>query len=303
MFVFKAAVVGAGVMGGQIAQTIAAAGFDVLLKDIGQELVDHGLQEARDVTAATFAKLAAKGRLTEEEAAVRTDEVMARIHGTTSYDGFGDVDFVIEAVPERMEVKQAVFAELDAVTPGHAILASNTSGLSITEIGDATLRPEKVVGFHYFYPASVMPLIEVVEGEETSQETLQASVSFAQAIKKNPITCADVPGFVVNRILMSGLSEVWRMTEEQDLSLKAVDELIAGAKVTPMGPYMLVNLLGLDTTFHVAQHMVQAYGPERFYVHEGMATQVAAGRLGAKTKGDGFYTPDGEAAVVMTKDL
>jgi enoyl-CoA hydratase/3-hydroxyacyl-CoA dehydrogenase len=298
MFVFKAAVVGAGVMGGQIAQTIAAAGIDVVLKDIRQDLVDHGLQEARNVTSGTFAKMASKGKITEEEAAAKTEEVLARIHGTTSYDGFGDVDFVIEAVPEKMEIKQAVFAELDAVTPGHAILASNTSGLSITEIGDATLRPEKVVGFHYFYPAAVMPLIEVVEGDETSADTVQAAVNFAQAIKKNPITCGEVPGFVVNRILMSGMSEVWRMTDEQDLSLKAVDELIAGAKVTPMGPYFLVNLLGLDTTFHVAEHMVAAYGPERFYVHEGMATQVAAGKLGAKTGGEGFYKADGSGPAV-----
>lgn len=298
MFVFKAAVVGAGVMGGQIAQTVAAGGFEVLLKDIRQELVDHGLQEARNVTQGSFAKQVEKGRLTEEQAAARVEEIMGRIHGTTSYDGFGDVDFVIEAVPERMEIKQAVFGELDAVTPGHAILASNTSGLSITEIGDATLRPEKVVGFHYFYPASVMPLIEIVEGEETSAETAQAAANFAQAIKKTPITCAEVPGFVVNRILMSGLSEVWRMTEEQDLDLKAVDELIAGAKVTPMGPYLLVNLLGLDTTCHVAQHMVEAYGDERFYVHEGMATQVAAGKLGAKTGGEGFYTADGSGPAI-----
>jgi enoyl-CoA hydratase/3-hydroxyacyl-CoA dehydrogenase len=297
MFVFKAAVVGAGVMGGQIAQTIAAAGIDVVLKDINQDLVDRGLQEARNVTSGTFDKMASKGKITAEEAAAKIEEVIGRIHGTTSYDGFGDVDFVIEAVPEKMAIKQAVFAELDAVTPGHAILASNTSGLSITEIGDATLRPEKVVGFHYFYPASVMPLIEVVEGDDTSSETVQAAVNFAQAIKKNPITCAEVPGFVVNRILMSGMSEVWRMTEEQDLSIKAVDELIAAAKVTPMGPYLLVNLLGLDTTHHVAEHMVQAYGPERFYVHEGMATQVAAGKLGAKTGGEGFYTAAGEPAV------
>ncbi len=298
MFVFKAAVVGAGVMGGQIAQTIAAAGIDVVLKDISQELVDKGLQEARNVTSGTFGKLAAKGKLTEEEAAAKTEEVLARIHGTTSYDGFGDVDFVIEAVPEKMEIKQAVFAELDAVTPGHAVLASNTSGLSITEIGDATLRPEKVVGFHYFYPASVMPLIEVVEGDETSADTVQAAVNFAQAIKKNPITCGEVPGFVVNRILMSGMSEVWRMTDEQDLSLKAVDELIAGAKVTPMGPYFLVNLLGLDTTFHVAEHMLHAYGDERFYVSEAMATQVAAGKFGVKTGGEGFYKADGSGPAI-----
>jgi len=157
------------------------------------------------------------------------------------------------AVPERMEIKQAVFAELDACTPGHAILASNTSSLSITEIGDATLRPDRVVGFHYFYPASIMPLIEIVEGDETSAETLQATVTFAQAIKKQPITCLEVPGFVVNRILNSGISEVWRAQEEGDLSIKAIDEGVGAANVVPVGPYHLVNLLGLDTVLHVAE--------------------------------------------------
>src|ERR1700710_3028736 len=201
MFVFKAAVVGAGTMGGQIAQTIAASGTPVVLKDVKDELVQAGLDEARKVTQGQVDALVEKGRLTEEQAAAQVEEVVGRIHGSTTYEGFGDVDFVIEAVPERMEIKQAVFAELDAVTPGHAILASNTSSLSITEIGEATLRPDKVVGFHYFWPPSLMPLIEVVEGDETSAETVQAAVTFAQAIKKQPIVCGEVPGFVVNRIL------------------------------------------------------------------------------------------------------
>ena len=156
-----------------------------------------------------------------------------------------------------MEIKQAVFAELDACTPGHAILASNTSSLSITEIGDATLRPDKVVGFHYFYPASIMPLIEIVEGDDTSAETVSAAVTFAQAIRKQPITCAEVPGFVVNRILNSGIAEVWRAQEEQGLSIKKIDEGVGAANVVPMGPYYLVNLLGLDTVLHVAEHLVR----------------------------------------------
>src|SRR3954465_15117763 len=171
MFVFKAAVVGAGTMGGQIAQTIAAAGIDVVLKDIDEKLVDHGIEEARNVTAGQLARLVNKEKLTQEQADAQVEEVVGRITGTTTYDGFGDVDFVIEAVPERMEIKQAVFRELDAATPGHAILASNTSSLSITEIGEATLRPDKVVGFHFFYPASVMPLVEVIAGEDSSLET------------------------------------------------------------------------------------------------------------------------------------
>src|SRR3954452_25182791 len=190
MFVFKAAVVGAGTMGGQIAQTIAAAGIPVVLKDVRQEFVDAGLTEARNVTAGQIGRLVEKGKLTDEQAAAEVDRIVGLIEGTTGYSSFGDVDFVIEAVPERMEIKQAVFAELDAVTPGHAILASNTSSLSVTELGDVTLRPENVVGFHYFYPAAVMPLVEVVEGDETSRETVTAAVNFAQLIKKQPITCA-----------------------------------------------------------------------------------------------------------------
>jgi len=294
MFVFKAAVVGAGTMGGQIAQTIAVAGIPVVLKDIDDALVQAGLDEARNVTSGQVDKLVEKGKLTAEQGQAQIEAVLGRIHGTTSYEGFGDVDFVIEAVPEKMEIKQGVFAELDAATPGHAILASNTSSLSITEIGDATLRPEKVVGFHYFYPASIMPLIEIVEGEETSAETVAAAVTFAQAIRKQPITCAEVPGFVVNRILNSGIAEVWREQEEKGLSIKQIDAGVGAANVVPMGPYFLVNLLGLDTVLHVAEHLVESYGEERFYVPKGMQKLVSQGKLGAKAGGDGFYDPQGE---------
>src|SRR5215213_2443095 len=245
MFVFKAAVVGAGTMGGEIAQAVAAADIPVVLKDIDQKFVDAGLEKAREVTEGQLGRLVKKEKLTQEQADAQVEEILGRIEGATTYDSFGDVDFVIEAAPERMEIKQAVFGEIDEVTPGHAVLASNTSSLSITEMGEATLRPHKVVGFHFFYPASVMPLIEVVEGDETSPETLQAAVTFAQTIKKQPITCAEVPGFVVNRILNSGIAEVWRAQEEQGLSIKKIDEGIGAANVVPMGPYFLVNLLGL----------------------------------------------------------
>src|SRR5688500_12770938 len=288
MFVFKAAVVGAGTMGGEIAQVLAAADVDVVLKDIDQKFVDQGLEKAREVTQGQLARLVKKEKLTQEEADAKADEIVGRIEGTTTYDSFGDVDFVIEAAPERMEIKQSVFAELDVVTPGHAILASNTSSLSITEMGEATLRPEKVVGFHFFYPASVMPLIEIVEGDDTSRETVTAAINFAQAIRKQPITCAEVPGFVVNRILNSGASEIWRAQEEQGLSVKKIDESVAAANVAPMGPFVLVDMLGLDTVLHVAEHLNEAYG-DRFYVHQGMKKLVADGKLGAKSGGEGFY--------------
>ena len=292
MFVFKAAVVGAGTMGGQIAQTIAAAGIPVVLKDVSQEFVDAGLTEARNVTAGQMGRLVKKEKLTQEQADQQVEDVVGRITGTTTYDGFGDVDFVVEAVPERMAIKQAVFAELDAVTPGHAILASNTSSLSITEIGDATLRPEKVCGFHYFYPASVLPLVEIVEGDDTDPDTVTTAVNFAQAIRKQPITCAEVPGFVVNRILNRGVSEIWRAQEDGGLSIKKIDEAAVAANVAPMGPFTLIDLLGLDTVFHVAEHLNESYG-DRFYVPKGMRKLVEAGKLGAKTGGEGFYK-DGE---------
>jgi 3-hydroxyacyl-CoA dehydrogenase len=287
VFVFNAAVVGAGTMGGEIAQVVAAAGIPVVLKDVKQEFVDAGLAKAREVTHAQLGGLVAKGKIGQEDADRQLEEVLGRITGATDYDGFGDADFVIEAVPERMEIKQSVFAELDEVTPGHAILASNTSSLSISEMGEATLRPDKVCGFHFFYPASMMRLIEVIEGEETSEETLQAAVNFAQAIRKTPIRCGEVPGFVVNRILNSAVSEIWRVTDEEGLEVEEVDRVIKDSGTVPMGPYFLVDLLGLDTVLRVAMHLRESYG-DRFYVSPKMKELVEAGNLGQKS-GKGFY--------------
>ena len=295
MFVSKAAVVGGGTMGGEIAQAIAAADIPVVVKDIDQKFVDAAVEKARAVTEGQLGRLVKKEKMTQEQADARLAEVMGNIVGTTTYEEFGDVDFVIEAVPEKMAIKQAVFREIDAATPGHAILSSNTSSLSITEIGEATLRADKVVGFHFFYPASVMPLVEVIVGEDTSQETATAAYNFAQAIKKQPIVCGEVPGFVVNKILMATIGEIWRAQEEQGLSLKAIDEAIAEAKVAPMGPFFLTDLLGLDTVVHVAEHLNESYG-ENFYVHKGLKGLVADGKLGAKSGGEGFFK-DGEQTI------
>ncbi len=279
MFVFKAAVVGAGTMGGEIAQVIANADIPVVLKDVDQKFVDTGLEKARSL----WQSRVDAGKMDSAE----LDRRLGLITGTTEYEGFGDVDFVIEAVPERMEIKQAVFSELDGATPGHAILASNTSSLSITEMGEATSRPDKVVGFHFFYPASVMRLIEVIEGDDTSSETSAAAVNFAQAIRKMPIRCGEAPGFVVNRILNSSVSELWRFQEESGTDIKELDRVVAESKAAPMGPFFLTDLLGLDTVLHVAEHLRDSYG-DRFFVHRQMQELVAAGDLGAKT-GKGFY--------------
>jgi 3-hydroxyacyl-CoA dehydrogenase len=287
MYVFKAAVVGAGTMGGEIAQVIASAGVDVVLKDVEQKFVDQGLEKAQQVTQGQLGGLVKKEKITQDEADKQAEEIVGRIKGATDYDDFGDVDFVVEAVPERMQIKQAVFGELDAVTPGHAILSSNTSALSISEMGEATSRPDRVVGFHFFYPASMMRLIEVIEGDETSPETVQAAANFAQQIKKTPIKCGEAPGFVVNRILNSSVSEIWRVQEEEGIDVKEIDKVVQESKTVPMGPFFLTDLLGLDTVLHVAEHLRESYG-DRFYVHSGMKELVEAGNLGQKT-GKGFY--------------
>lgn len=299
MFIFKAAVVGAGTMGGHIAQTIAAAGIPVLLKDIKQEFVDAGLKAAREASEQQLRGPVKKGKITEDEAKAKVEEILSLITGTLDYDDFGDVDFVIEAVPERIDIKQAIFAQLDAVTPSHAILATNTSALSVSEIALATTRPDKVVGFHYFYPAFMMPLVEVIEGEETSHETIAVSYAFAQQTRKQPIICGECPGFVVNRILIAAVGEIWRAQEEGQLDILKVDQGLQEAKVLPMGPFLLLNLLGLDTALHTAEHLHEEYdgglddqNDSAFYVHQGISELVAAGKSGVKS-GEGVYTVDG----------
>ena len=279
MFVFKAAVVGAGTMGAEIAHIVASAGIPVILKDTDSERLEAGVARARSLWQAQVQA----GRLEAADAEARG----RLITSATDYAGFADVDFVIEAVPEQMDLKHAVFSELDEVTPGHAILASNTSALSITEIGQATIRPDKVVGLHFFFPASVSRVVEVVEGEDTSTETAQATATFAQAIRKAPIRCADAPGFVVNRILNAAVSELWRAQEESGADLEAFDRLIGEASPSGRGPFFIADLLGLDTVVAVAEHMSESYG-DRFHVHAAMRAHVEAGRLGAKT-GRGFY--------------
>jgi len=291
MFVFRAAVVGAGTMGGEIAQAIASADVPVVLRDVDSAPLEQGLATARRATERQLRGLVKRERMTEAQAATELEAIIGRIHATTGYEGFGDVDLAIEAVPERMDVKHEVFAELDAATPGHAILASNTSGLSISELAAGTTRPDRVVGMHFFLPASVMRLVEVVEGEATSEETVQAVVGFAQQLRKQPIRCLDQAGFVVNRILAAGLGELWRAQAEEGLSFEQVDETVREAKAAPMGPFELSDWIGLDTLLHLAEHLREFYG-ERFHISAELSERVAAGDLGRKS-GRGFYEHGG----------
>ncbi len=279
MFVFKAAIVGAGTMGGEIAQVLADAELPVVLMDVDREPVDRGLARARSL----WQVLVEQGKLEPAE----LERKLSLITGTTGYQELGDVDFAIEAVPERIELKRAVFSELDEATPGQAILASCTSSLSITEIAQATSRPDKVVGFHFLYPASRMRLVEVIEGEDTSPETAQAAFNFAMSIRKTPIRCGEGPGFAVNRILNSALAEVWRFQDQTGTGVTEVDEALVESGAAPIGPFLLGDLAGLDSVLLVAEQLQAAYG-ERFYVHEQLRELVAVGHLGAKT-GRGFY--------------
>jgi enoyl-CoA hydratase/3-hydroxyacyl-CoA dehydrogenase len=268
-------------MGGEIAYVVASAGIPVVLKDVDQKFIDLGLEKA----ASLLDRQVEKGRIDE----AGKQAVLELIEPALDYSAFGDVDFVVEAVPEKLAIKQAVFAELDAATPGHAILATNTSALSIDEIGAATTRPDKVVGFHFFYPASFSKLIEVIEGETTSPETTAAAVNFAQKIKKSPITCADAPGFVVNRVLTASLGEIFRAADEHGLSPAEIDAAVVSLKTAPVGPATLTDTLGLDTVLHVMEHLNEELG-DAFYVAPKLKELVEAGHLGAKT-GRGFYEP------------
>jgi 3-hydroxyacyl-CoA dehydrogenase len=279
MPVFTAAVVGAGTMGAGIAQAIADAGIPVVLKDLDQGALNAGLARARSIWEGRVQA----GRLEATELEAR----LALIEPASDYAPFGRVDIVIEAVPERLELKQAVFSELDEVTPGHAILSSNTSALSITELSEATTRPDRVLGLHFFYPAPTMRAVEVVEGEYSSAEALAVALQFLQAIRKLAIRSADAPGFIVNRILNSSASEVWRFQSESGVDPAAIDRALTDAKVAPIGPFHLADLVGLDTALGVADHLEDSYG-ERFFVHPGMRERVARGELGVKT-GRGFY--------------
>ena len=276
----KVGVVGLGTMGAGIAEVLARNGIQV----VGVEPTDTALERGRGHIEHSTGRAVSRGKLSAEEQAA----IFERIEFTTELERLADSDLVIEAIPERLDLKADLFARLDKICPPETILATNTSALSITEMAEATTRPDKVLGFHFFWPASVMRLIEVIEGEETSEETMQAGVNFAQQIRKTPIRCAEAPGFVVNRILNSAVSEIWRAQEEEGIDPKEIDKVVQESKAAPMGPFFLADMVGLDTTLHVAEHLHEAYGDERFYVHKGMKELVEAGNLGQKT-GKGFY--------------
>jgi 3-hydroxybutyryl-CoA dehydrogenase len=276
------AVVGAGVMGSEIAQVAAAAGLDVVLLDADPAALERGMAHV----AAIGARRVAKGRM--EPAVAET--ILARVTPAGDDAALAGCDIAVEAVPEVMEVKRGVMGRLDAALPPAALIASNTSGLSISELGGFTGRPERVLGLHFFNPASVMRLVEVVAGERTGEEALAAAESLATALGKVPVRVRECPGFLVNRILVRAMAEAYRSAEESGAPRAAVDRAVVDGGPAPMGPFALGDLIGLDTMAHIRDDLEEAYGP-RFADGGAIDREVAAGRLGAK--GGGGFLPGG----------
>jgi len=278
MYIFKAGVVGAGTMGGEIAQVITYSGLPVVIKDIDQDMLDAGMDKIRSI----YQRRVDKGKMSAGDMQSKLDLVTP----TLTYDGFEDVDIIIEAVPEVMEVKKRVFRELEEVCPEATIFASNTSALSISEMAAATNKPHKVIGMHFFNPAHVMKLVEIIPGLDASQDTIDDVVMFTESLRKLPVVVQECPGFLVNRLLMPYLNEASLCLEEGAASASEIDEAMVKWG-WPMGPFALMDMLGLDVCVHVGDYLAEEYGGRMAPVLI-MPRLVELGRLGEKA-GAGFY--------------
>jgi 3-hydroxybutyryl-CoA dehydrogenase len=274
------AVIGFGTMGSGIAQVCATAGLQVRVVEPSTEVIERDVAGIR----AALGRAAAKGRIEPDEVAATMD----RIDPSTELAHAFDADLVIEAVPERLELKQEIFAQLDAGTGADVILATNTSALSVTEIAAAAARPERVCGLHWFNPAPVLPLVEVVQAERTDPATVARAHAFVQQIGKEPIACRDTPGFVVNRILIPMLNDVVALWDQ---GLAAAEDIDRGCRFGlswPIGPLALCDLIGLDVAVHAAEALFTATRDPRMAPPPAMVRMVRAGKLGRKS-GEGFY--------------
>ena len=278
MYIFKAAVIGAGAMGAGIAQVISFSGLPVVLKDVDQTYLDKGMATIRKI----YQSRVDKGKMSAGE----LDSKMSLVIPALDYGEFGDVDIVIEAVPEKMALKRKVFAELDGVCPEGTIFASNTSALSISEMGRATHRPHKMIGMHFFNPANVMKLVEIIKGESTDDETVSDLVAFTESLRKIPVVVKECPGFLVNRLLMPYLNEATLCLQEGAASAQDIDSAMRDYG-WPMGPFTLMDFLGLDVCADVGEYLYSQYG-ERMKGAEMFVRLVQARRLGEKS-GAGFY--------------
>lgn len=276
----KVCVIGAGTMGAGIAQAFAAKGYEVVLRDIKEEFIARGIAGIDK----GLSKLVEKGRMTAEVKA----EIVGRITGSTDINALADVDLVVEAAVENMELKKKIFAELDEVCKPEAILATNTSSLSVTEVAMATKRPEKVIGMHFFNPAPVMKLVEIIRGMATSQETYDAVKEITLAIAKEPVEVAEAPGFVVNRILIPMINEAIGILAEGVANEVDIDKAMMLGAAHPMGPLALGDLIGLDVCLAIMDVLFKETGDSKYRAHSLLRKYVRAGWLGRKS-GRGFH--------------
>jgi 3-hydroxybutyryl-CoA dehydrogenase len=278
----KIAVLGAGLMGHGITQVAAQVGrYEVCMRDIERRFVDNGMAMIRE----SLHRFVKKGHLTQAQ----MDETLTRIHPFIDLkDAVSNADLIIEAAPENVELKRAIFGEVDSSAPPHAIIASNTSSVSITELASATRRPEKVCGMHFFNPPQLMKLIEVVRGAKTSDETAQTILQVARKMEKETVLVKkDSPGFIVNRILTPALNEAAELYWEGVADRDDIDKAIKLGLNWPMGPLMLLDYIGSDTVLAITEVLMRELDP-KFHASTGLKQMVKAQMLGRKT-GKGFY--------------
>jgi 3-hydroxybutyryl-CoA dehydrogenase len=274
-------VVGAGTMGNGIAQVFAQSGFTVRLVDVGQPMLDR----ASATIEKSLRKFVDKGKLTTAD----RDATLGRLQTTTSIDELMNADYVVEAIVENAEAKAALFTTLDALTPSHAILASNTSSISITRLGAATKRPEKVLGMHFMNPVPLMTLVELIRGQATSPESMRTASELCTQLGKTPIEAADYPGFIANRILMPMINEAIFAVMEGVGTPEAIDAVMKLGMNHPMGPLALADFIGLDVCLAILDVLHGGLGDPKYRACPLLRRMVAAGHLGRKS-GCGFYT-------------
>ena len=274
------AVLGAGQMGNGIAQVAACAGYEVLMIDIKQSYVDSGMSSIEK----SLSKLVSKERMIQEEA----DSAIARVRTSTSKESASDCDLIIEAIPEIPDLKFSTFSELDGICKSDAILASNTSSISIDEIAAATNRPDRVIGMHFMNPVPIMKLVEIINGSQTSDEVNSAVVEAAERMGKTALSCNDSPGFVSNRILCPMLNEAILTLQEGVAEPEAIDGIMKLGMNHPIGPLALADLIGLDTVLHIMKVLHEGMENDKYAPAPLLIEMVEQGKLGRKS-GQGFY--------------
>jgi 3-hydroxybutyryl-CoA dehydrogenase len=275
------AVLGAGTMGHGIAQVAAFAGYPVILRDVSRDALVRGVQSIER----NLRKGIERGKLTEDD----LDQTLQRIHGAVQLSEVADADLVIEAAPEVLEIKQEILREVESLARRPFIFASNTSSLSITEIARVSRHPERVVGMHFFNPVHIMRLLEIVRGQDTSEETVSIVREIGRKLRKEPITVKDVPGFASSRLGVALGLEAMRMLEQGVASAKDIDTAMELGYNHPMGPLRLTDLVGLDVRLAIAEYLHRELASETFRPPEILRRMVSEGKLGKKT-GEGFYT-------------